>query len=168
MLQYELLIPSRDISEHVSITETWTTPLEQSRLTPSLWLLSHLIMLRGWHRSKAFVHTEIWLCGTSVGGWGWWLTPIYPRPPAPQALYSSQRLISPSSSFHSSVNDITHLSPKPQSRQWNSWGCSWSTDPAKHKSRTPSHWNSGRRRANPRVVLCPMFSYPERFHSYKL
>ena len=39
------------------------------RLTPPRQLLSHLIMLRGRHQSRAFEHAEIWLCqvGTSVG-----------------------------------------------------------------------------------------------------
>lgn len=88
------------MNRHYGAASHWCS-YQALRLTPPLQLLSHLIMLRGWHREQGFcTRWDMALsCGNISGQ-------LYPHASPP-----SGRLISPSSSFHSLVNDITHLSP---------------------------------------------------------
>lgn len=78
-------------------------------VSPPLRLLSHLIMLRGWHSSRGFC--TCWDIALSFGNIsGQLYLHALPTPPSsfPEQYTDSSLHLSP---FHSLVNYITHLSP---------------------------------------------------------
>lgn len=109
MLQYELLSgPSRDITEHVGITETWPDAIEQLHTDPVVGHIkahSSAATFISFNYAERMTSEQGFCTHWDMALWhiSWGLNP--------HASPLSQRLISPSSSFHSSVNDITHLSP---------------------------------------------------------